>query len=160
MKRLLILQTIFMVVMFASTVVVLSDDQATGSARLHQIDQSGIEATIIFLDSGPPLNTLVISGEASGLDPEQTYISLIYDKDALPGGPNACVPSTFPSPLSGDQMSVGMWIVTGDGTGTLFAIKTGPFYAPLSEIGAMSVRVVDPVPPPDLQACGRVHSNK
>ncbi|MGI0025771.1 MAG: hypothetical protein ACREA4_11605, partial [Nitrososphaera sp.] len=77
----------------------------------------------------------------------------------LPGGPNACVPSTIPSPITGAQMLVGSWSVEQDGTGTLFAVKTGEGYSPLSDIGAMSVRVVDPVPPPDLQACGRVHEN-
>ncbi|MGH7800963.1 MAG: hypothetical protein ACREOW_10105 [Thermodesulfobacteriota bacterium] len=157
MKRLLILLTSFMVLMFASTVAVLSNDQATGSARLHQIDQSGIDARIVFLDTG---TQLIVSGEATGLDPNQAYISLVYDRDALPGGPSACVPSTIPSPITGAQMFVGSWIVDQDGTGTLFTVKTGDSYAAISEIGAVSVRVVDPVSPPDLEACGRVHSKK
>ncbi len=156
MKRLVVLLTIVITVMVTSTVTVLSNDQAAGSARLHQIDQSGIEARIVFLDTG---TQLIVSGEASGLDPDQAYFSLIYDQDALPGGPSACVPSSNPSPLTGAQMFVGNWIVEPDGTATLSAVKIGSSFAPLSDIGAMSVRVVDPVPPADLQACGRVHEN-
>ncbi len=150
MKRLVVLLTIVITAMVTSTVAVLSNDQAAGAATLNQIDQSGIEARILFLDTGSPLNMLIVSGEASGLDPEQAYISLIYDQDALPRGPRACLPSS--NPLTGAQMSVGAWTVSEDGTGTLFAIKTGPSYAPLSDIGAMSVRLSSRV----LQACGRV----
>jgi hypothetical protein len=161
MKKLLVLMTLGIAIMSTSSVAALPDDQATGSAQLHQINQSGIKAQISFLDTGSPLNQLVVNGTATGLDPAQTYVSLVYDTGAVPGGPHACEPSRVPSPLTSEQMFVGFWTVAADGTGTLFAIKTGSAYVPLSAVGAVSVRVVLGPPPAGfvLQACGRVHTN-
>jgi hypothetical protein len=58
-------------------------------------------------------------------------------------------------------MAVGFWQVAADGTGTLFATKTGEAYAPLATFDAVSVRVVLGPPPAGfvLQGCGQVHRN-
>jgi hypothetical protein len=134
-------------------------EPATGAARLHPIDRSGVRARIVFLDTGSPDQGLVVSGQAAGLDPAQTYVSLIYDTGAVPGGPRACEP-TGPT-LSPAQMIVGTWQVAADGTGTLFAVKTAAGYAALESFDAVSVRIVVGPPPAGfvLQACGQVHRN-
>lgn len=132
-------------------------DLGIGSARLHPIDQSGIRARVAFLDTGSPVGGLIVSAIATGLDPAQTYFSLVYDTGSAPSGPGACAPSGLLTPA---QMSVGFWNVASDGTGTLFAAKQGDGYVPLDEIGAMSIRIVLGPPPAGfvLQACGRVRS--
>lgn len=136
-------------------VAVLADD-ATGHARLHQIDQSDIQAHIFFVDNG---STLFVLGVATGLDPLKTYISLVYGEGSVPGGPHACEPS---GTLNRAQMFVGAWTVSADGTGVLTAKKTGPAYVPVSKAGTVSVRhLISAGPPPvaPLQACGEVAVN-
>lgn len=163
MRKSLMLVAVTLTAALALPGGVLADDwgaQATGRAQLHQITQSGIQARILFLDSGSPENGLVVSGSAAGLDPTQMFFTLVYDTGALPGGPEACVPSPA-NQLTSDQMRVDFWKVNADGTGTLFRIKAGTSYVALSDIGAASVRHVVGPPPGGLvlQACGRVRRN-
>src|SRR5262245_52020403 len=70
---------------------------SAGGALQTPIDQSGIKGDIAFLDTGSSLHGLVVSGRATGLDPNlptgQFYFSLLYDKGSRPGGPTACIPS-------------------------------------------------------------------
>lgn len=134
-------------------------DLASGGARLHQVDRSEVQARFAFLDTGTLEHGLVVSATATGLDPTQAYFSLVYDVASVPGGPQACVPGS--GALTQAQMALGFWQVSADGTGRLFAQKTGDGYAPLAEIGAVSVRVVVGPPPAGfiLQACGQVHGN-
>ncbi len=131
---------------------------AIGSARLNEIDDSGIRARVAFLDTGSPAGGLIVSAVASGLDPTQTYFSLVYDTGSAVTGPGACLP-TGPA-LTEDQMEVGFWKVARNGVGTLFVVKRGDDYVPLDEIGAMSIRIVLGPPPAGfvLRACGRVRS--
>jgi hypothetical protein len=145
----------------ASSAAAVPTRQEIGTAHLQPIDQSRIRARINFLDSGPPLNRLVVIGTALGMNPRQTYATLVYDTGSAITGPLACLPSAFPSPLTSDQMLVGFWKVSIAGVGRLFAVKTGASYVPLDEIGAASVRLVVG-PPPDgfiLQSCGAVRPN-
>lgn len=121
-----------------------------GKAALHQIDESGVEAEIGFLDTG---SELFVSGRATGLDPGQAYISLVYDNGSVPSGPLACAASDE-NDMSFDQMLLGPWQVDSDGEGTLSSVKAGPSYVPLQEIGSVSVRLVQGFL---LQACGKVH---
>ena len=97
-----------------------------------------------------------MSGTATGLDPNNFYISLLYDQRSVPGGPLACEPSDS-STLTGAQMFAGAWQVSADGTGTLNFTKTGPPYVPLAEIATMSIRGAAE----DFErvACGRIHEN-
>jgi hypothetical protein len=131
---------------------------AVGSARLNEIDDSGIRARVVFLDTGSAAGGLIVSAVATGLDPTQTYFSLVYDTGSAPSGPGACLPSG--PALTADQMEVGFWKVARNGVGTLFVIKRGDDYVPLDEIGAMSIRIVLGPPPAGfvLQACGRIRS--
>jgi hypothetical protein len=121
-----------------------------GTATLHQIDESGIEAEIGFLDTG---TELFVTGRASGLDPGQAYISLVYDNGSVPSGPLACAPSDE-NDMSFEQMLLGPWQVESNGNGKLSSVKAGPSYVPLKEIGSVSVRLVQGF---QLQACGKVH---
>ena len=47
-----------------------------GMANLEPIDRSGIRARIEFEDDG---TTLTVTGTATGLDPAESYVTLIYD---------------------------------------------------------------------------------
>jgi hypothetical protein len=131
--------------------------QTMGHGHLFQVDQSGIKGEVSFLDTGTADHGLIISGRATGLDPTQSYFSRIYDKGSVPGGPAACEPAN-PHHLTGAQMAVGFWEVEPDGTGTLFVSKPGASYASMSEIGALSIRMVVGPPPGryELEACAEV----
>ncbi len=137
----------------------------TAHATLHPMNQSGVKARIDFVDDG---TTLFVTAVATGLDPAQTYLTLIYDNGALPGGPNGCRPTIFdpgdPEFLL-NRMVVGSWNVDADGNGALSAINTnfGVDYVPIGLFRAASLRrVLGPpltpgAPPPTaLEACGRV----
>ncbi len=141
--------------LLASTV---SDGQASGEARIHAIDQSGIQGRVLFLDTGSADTGLVVSATATGLDPNQAYFSLVYDIGSVSGGPSACTPSAA-SNLGAQKMFVGAWVVNPDGTGRLFAVKTGNSYAPLAALGAMSIRAIAQTGPAVLQGCGQVRTN-
>jgi len=153
-KLFILIVTLGVMAVSLSSVGALSQP-STGSARLHEINRSGIQARMLFLDTGDPATGLVVSGTATGLDPAAAYISLRYDTGSVPGGPLACEPSDS-STLTEAQMFVGSWTVAADGTGTLFAIKTDATYTALTEIGAISIRRV---PGGTLQACGQIHRN-
>ena len=140
-----------------------SDSQ--GQATLPAINGSGISARIEFVDDGA---TLTVTGTASGLDPAESYVTLIYDNGSVPGGPNACQPTVFdpndPDFLLG-TMLIGFWEIDPDGNGTLSATNTnfGADYVPLDRFRSTSVRrIVGPPPAPgappltELVACGHV----
>ena len=135
-----------------------------GSANPHQIDSSGVQARIQFVDDG---TMLMVIGTATGLDPNESYLSNIYDIRSAPGGAEACEPTIF-DPGDPDfilpTMFLGFWTVDADGSGTLFAINTnfGLDYVPLDKIGTVSVRLfvappMVPGAPPvtELVACGK-----
>ena len=123
----------------------LANDEAVAFANLHKIDRSGIKGTIALQETA---EGTIVSGTASGLDPNQPYASLGYDLGSVPSGPMACVPTNSAPGL------LGFWVVSADGTGTLNAIVPG---LDVNTIGAVSIRVFNFEPPRPLQACGRVH---
>ncbi len=140
-------------------------DLSMGQGSLHPIDRSGVHANIVFVDDG---TTLVVSGTATGLDPDESYLTLIYDNGSVPGGPDACAPMIFdptdPGFLLG-TMVIGSWTVDAEGNGSLSAINTnfGADYVRLDQFRSTSVRRVlgpPPVPgappPTELVACGHV----
>jgi hypothetical protein len=145
------------IVMFAALAVVVTamTGDATAHARLHDIDQSGIQANVFFVDNG---STLWVLGVAEGLDPTKSYISLVYGTGSAPGGPHACEPSAT-HPITGAQMFVGTWTVDPDGSGVLSSKKTGASYVPAAAAGTMSVRQIVAVGLPQLRACGEVAVN-
>jgi hypothetical protein len=134
------------------------DSPSTGGATLHQINRSRITARIKFLDTGDPSTGLIVSGTATGLDPGDTYITLVYDTGSVPGGPRACEPPPD-NDQTDAQMFVGTWVVRPDGSGTLNATKTGASYVPLDDISTTSIREVVGAGLPELRACGEVHRN-
>ena len=141
----------------------------TGKANLHQISNSGVKARIQFVDDG---TTLTVTGTATGLDPAESYVTLIYDNGSVPGGPKACQPTIF-DPTDPDfllmTMFIGFWTVDGEGQGTLEAINTngGLDYVPLGRFRNTSVRLVTGPPPKgsvipmtELVACGHVSKSE
>jgi len=122
---------------------------ATGKANLHQVGQSGIMAKITFVDDGVALTA---EGTATGMDPDDFYISLIYDNGSVPGGPFSCEPSgdlgggfqlvpgnrQNSNVLTEAQMFVGIWDVDPDGNGIL--VNLPEEYAGLDELDTISIR--------------------
>lgn len=114
-------------------------------ATLVSFNGSGITAEIEFLDTG---STLIVDGEATGLNPTKSYFSLIY---STPGhGPTACDGTPL---LTERQMVLGFWRVDSEGEGTLHVVKSkstitpalpflgpGNFYAPIGSFHSVSVR--------------------
>jgi hypothetical protein len=80
--------------------------KVTGRIELQQTVIDGAQA-------------LVVDGRARNMDPEDTYVSLLYTTPAT--GPTACQPGP---PLSFTQMFLGTWKVDKHGRGELHSIKT------------------------------------
>ena len=127
-----------------------------GHGHLAAGEAAGIEGEVAFLDTGDPDNGLIICGSATGLDPSQTYFSMLHDRWPAPYEPGSCG-GDDPWRLRDVQMVVGFWEVASDGTGSLFVVKAGASYAPMDEIGGMSIRRVIGPPPGNLElrACAR-----
>ncbi len=137
----------------------------TAQATLEPMNESRVKAKIEFVDDG---STLFVRGAATGLDPTQTYLTLIYDNGSVAKGPTACTPTIFdpenPEFLL-DRMIVGAWRVDARGIGRLSAINTnfGADYVPVGLFANASVRRVlgsrpapGAPPPTELVACGEV----
>ena len=148
-----------------------TDTAATGKAQLHPLplfneeggvvpgSSSGVRGTFTFVDDD---NSITISGEAWGLDPAGTYVSLIYDNGSVPGGPFSCEPTG--GDLEG-MMLVGdlvaemppdiFWDVDVNGHGTIYATdflnEAGLFggeftpesYVSLDEFDTISIRQLE-----------------
>ena len=121
-----------------------------------------VEAKFRFVDDG---TTLRVFGNARGMDPSQTYVSLVYDVGSVAEGPGACTPTIF-SPTNPDfilnTMFLGQWEVDEKGRGTLSTLNTSGGFVPLSKIGNASVRRMlsaTPGGPTALEACGAVRTN-
>ena len=142
----------------------LNFSEFNGTANLHPVNESGVNARIEFFEDG---ETLTVTGAASGLDPAESYVTLIYDNGSQPDGPTPCQPTIFDPTDPGfllPTMFVGAWSVDDNGRGTLVAINTnfGADYVPLERFRSTSVRLVTGPPPPggtipmtQLVACGR-----
>ena len=156
----------FVLAFVASTGSALAED-TDASANLRQIKRSGVKAFIGFRDEG---TTLEVSGIATGLDPDLVYVSFVYNAGSVPKGPTACLPNSASPPLSGSQMLLGYWLPLGSDVRYLVSVKSGPNYAPLSNIGTTSVRqdTMPDLPFPQtptparfvLKACGKVNIDK
>ncbi len=110
---------------------------ADGDAESDLENPRPIEVEIEFEDDGFVLS---VTGEAEGLTPGDTYISLVYDVGSEAEGPDACEPTIF-DPADPNNilatMFLGVWSVDADGNGEL-----GPLVnpTPLSLIGTVSIR--------------------
>ena len=147
MQKIQIPIALFIGVALAMSMGSAASAESTGFVNQHQIDQSGIKGNLVFLDTEEA--GMLVTGVATGLDPDLPYVTLLYDRESVPSGPNACLPS------SDAPMFVGFWILNPDGTGTL----DGRIDRALSDVGTSSIRIFTGEPPGLLVACGRVHEN-
>ncbi len=70
MKKALVLAgVVFVTLVAVSLLAQAPTGQATASAQQHPINNSGIQAEILFLDTGSHVHGLVLAGRATGLDP-------------------------------------------------------------------------------------------
>ena len=123
---------------------------ASGQATLHPVNQSGIMGRIDFTAPG---GVVQATGTATGLAPNTfgRYVSLVYDRASVSGGPTACEPR---APMDG--MFVGVWSSDANGNGTLHFV--GPT-APLGMFDTTSIRdtnVNGGFGVVAVQACGEV----
>jgi hypothetical protein len=151
-----------LVLLSAAATVLVFATYATGStlvsghATQHQVGQSGIKGDISFVDDG---TTLSIRGTATGMNPNDFYVSLLYDSH-VSGGPHPCEP-TQNSTLTDAQMFVGVWNVDSNGNGTLTADQTNDqtkqAYVPLQDVHTISIRAasIDF----NVAACGEIAAN-
>lgn len=161
MKKLLVsLITLLAMVMVATSSVGALADPSTGKAELHPVSQSGVKARISFLDTGNDVTGLVISGTASGLDPNKVYFSVFYRNNVAAGGPQGCMlDNTFDDELD----FAGRWVVNADGTGTLSSTNVTSAYAPLSTYLTVSVLCAPFLGRPEtfqLVACGKISKHR
>lgn len=117
----------------------------TEAARRHGFQFGDDVGTVTITDeSSADPHDIVVSGTASGLDPDNSlgYVSLFYDLGSPETGPRACEPTVFdPNDedfLTNAQMAGGVWEVDGDGNGTLLDIDGE--YVSLDKIGSISIR--------------------
>ena len=148
------------------------DDTEVESFELETIRGSGIVGHVILLDNG--IETVYV-GVATGLTLDIRYVSLIYDTDSEEDGPEACEPGIDPdTPLTDDQMVIGLWMPVDSSIRTLemrpiigfdadgpipgprLTSITGPEYTPIDDIGTMSIRGPPFFGPPGVVACGEI----
>ncbi len=111
-------------------------DQGSTQGVAHE--RALLVGTVILTDD-PAAKTLTVSGNASGFQKGQSYVSFGYGAGSLPTGPNACVPPN-PNNLSPGQMTLGSW--SGNGfTRTLNNVLSGENYAPIAAYGTISIRL-------------------
>ncbi len=158
MRKLFILLTLGILAIVIFPVVALADKQ--GSAQMHSVNlnQSNISGIMTFLDDGTDLYVL---GTATGMNSNETYVSLIYDNGSVPAGPDACEPTPgnrLPS------MFVGTWVVDAAGKGGLDVVKTNVVLKDFRTISIRRTIGPNPFPPPttlrELEACGVVVTHK
>ena len=90
--------------------------RAEGEVQVIPFAPNVFTAELEITDTG---TALIVKGQATGLDPTKTYVSLDYTTPAT--GPTACEPG---GDLSFAQMFLGTWSVNSSGEGTLVAVKT------------------------------------
>ncbi len=157
MKRIVAVLVFVGLAMISGTSALAGRALVGKATELFPVDKTvQIGAEITFFDTGSSNTGLIVKGEAKGLDPANTYVTLVYNIGSVAKGPNACSPTN--SILDPTQMLVGFWKVENDGSGELFALKFGKSYAALKDIGTTSIRVVQGPPPSGfvLQACGEI----
>jgi hypothetical protein len=97
------------------------------------------------------------TGTATGLQPSfARYVTLVYDRGSVPGGPDNCEPSPGNAMPS---MFVGIWSVDSQGNGTLIQAVADSEIAPLGEFDTTSIRdttINSGFGPGAVVACGEV----
>lgn len=131
-----------------------AQEATTGHATLHPVNQSGVNGSVDFTEAE---GSVQVTGMATGLQPSSgRYVSLVYDRGSVSGGPEACEPTTPDDPgLVG--MFVGTWVVDESGSGTL--VQPNPLVASLEEVDTVSIRdttINDGMGPEAVVACGQI----
>lgn len=146
-------------VLAASGLALAASTPSLGETRIHPVKKdSHIQAHVHVLDNGSKLQFI---GVASGMNPNDTYVSLIYDNGSVSGGKHACEPTN--KSLSFAQMFVGSWEPKDSSDRTLSAAMSGSSYTPLGTFRTMSVRedlgaaIPNPMDRFQLRSCGLVH---
>lgn len=136
----------------AGTAVAGHNEETTGHANLHPVNQSGASGSIDFIEDEAGVHVM---GTATGLEPSLgRYTSLVYDLGSVPGGPIACEPVE-----ERDDMFVGIWSVDAAGNGTLIQVAPPGAIAPLSVIDSVSIRDTEingGFGPEAVVACGEI----
>lgn len=162
MRKLFVSLTVLIgTIMLVTSSIGAKADPTTGKANLHPINHSGIKAKITLFDTGNDVTGLIISGTATGLDPNEVYFSLIYDNPEIPREPPSC--NLAGNLFDFEEEFAGRWTVAPDGTGTLFINKVTSSYVPLRRIDAISILRQEGDRPPEsfeLVACGKVSKHK
>lgn len=154
MRKITVVLVLCIVALAAGSGVLAGKNKSTQAiAELKPTDGGRIVAKIQFLDSGDPSSGLFVAGNASGLDPNETYVSLIYSAGSVSTGAFACQPTN--GILDNNQMFVGFWKVDVTGEGKLSTLKAGDSFALLEDVGTVSIRRVDGTDRV-LEACGDV----
>src|SRR5712691_7357562 len=123
-----VIVTLLMTLVLAVPASARPDAFESGQATLHPMHQSGIMGRIDFsLTAG---GAVTATGTATGMAPNTVgrYVTLVYDRGSVPGGPTSCEPT---APMAG--MGVGFWTSDANGNGTLHFF---PFLGPVAPLGA------------------------
>lgn len=131
-----------------------AQEATTGHATLHQVNQSGVNGSVDFTETE---GSVQVTGMATGLQPSSgRYVSLVYDRGSVSGGPEACEPTSDDPGLVG--MFVGTWVVDESGNGTLVQ-PNNPLVASLEQVDTVSIRdreIDDGIGPEAVVACGQI----
>lgn len=159
MKRFIVTSIVLSVILIISSAYAKHTLFATGRTELFSQNGSGVKGIIDFTDNG---RELLVAGTAAGLNPSQSYVSLIYDNGSVPGGPDACDLTIFDSEDPDfilPTMFIGYWVVNSDGSGALSETNTngGVDYVPLDKFRTISIMLVDEESNDlSLMSCGEV----
>ena len=116
-----------------------ADDQGDQGGTQGVAHERALLVGTIILTDDPKAKTLTVSGNASGFQSGQSYVSFGYGAGSRATGQNACVPPN-PNNLSNGQMTLGQW--DGNGyTRTLNNTLSDDNYAPLQAYGTVSIRL-------------------
>jgi hypothetical protein len=151
-----VVATLLMTLLLAVPAVARPDAFASGQATLHTMHQSGIMGRVDFsLTAG---GAVTATGTATGMAPNTVarYVTLVYDRGSVPGGPDSCEPS--PGNFM-PGMGVGFWTSDADGNGTLHFL---PFLGPVAPLGSFDTTSIRDTTinhgfgEAAVQACGEV----
>ena len=146
--------TVLMTLLLAVPASARPDAFESGQATLHQMHQSGIMGSVEF--SLTATGAVTATGTATGMAPNTfaRYVTLVYDRGSVPGGPTSCEPT-----MTMAGMAVGFWSSDANGNGTLHFF---PFMGPVSPLGSFdttSIRdttINGGLGEAAVQACGEV----
>ncbi len=155
-KRSVFLMTGLLFTLLAAGTALVASAGQTARALQHPANNSGVMGRISITDTG---SGLTFTGTATGLSPSTVgrYVTLVYDKGSVPGGPTNCEPTV---PLPG--MFVGIWTSDIAGNGLLLQVVPPAAIAPLGTFDTVSIRdtaINGGFGPEAVVACGQVAIN-